>query len=210
MCGPLVMLLAKHPHRWWYFVGRTLSFAAAGLVSAEMGMALFSFLSYAHLSAIFTLFFGAWITLMGVTLSFKISLPKMTWLVKRSAKLSATLAKTLSRNSPHAVFLFGACTILLPCGQTVIVFSVIALYCSPFMGLVQGFLFALFTSPSLIGALQSSQFFLRKRKGYQWKMGVAVILVGSLALFRGFAEMNIIQHFILNPSSPSQYHIVLF
>ena len=58
MCGPLVALLAKHPHRYCYFLGRLVSFSLAGLISAEMGVVLFAFLSHYHISALFALLFG--------------------------------------------------------------------------------------------------------------------------------------------------------
>lgn len=210
MCGPLVMLLAKHPYRWWYFFGRLLSFALVGSFSAEMGMFLFSFLNHYHISASFSLLFGIWILLMGTALIFNVRLPKIQWLEKKSAKVSIALGKLMASRSFYGVFLFGASTILLPCGQTLIVFSIIALNCSPLSGLLQGFLFALFTSPSLVAAMKSSQFFFKQKKVYHVWMGAAVLFVGALSLSRGLADLNVIKHFVLNPDWPRRYHIVLF
>jgi uncharacterized protein len=210
MCGPLVMLLAKHPHRRWYFVGRLFSFTAAGMLSAEMGVVLFSFLTHYHISAAFSLFFGTWIITMGACLLFKMRLPGSAWLAKRSFKLASLLGKLMTRNAFYAVFLFGASTLLLPCGQTVIVFSLIAVNCTPLSGLLHGFLFALFTSPSLIAAMRTSQFFCKQQSGYHLWMGAAVVFVGSLAFLRGIADLGMIKHFILNPSFPSQYHLVFY
>jgi uncharacterized protein len=210
MCGPLVMLLAKHPYRWCYFLGRLFSFTLAGLISAEMGMILFSSLARYHISASFSLLFGAWISAMGASLLFKIRLPGTAWVAKRSAKFSALLGKLMTQRSSYALFLFGASTLLLPCGQTVVVFSLIALDSSPLMGLIQGLLFALFTSPALIAAMRTSHFFCERQKGYHLWMGMAVLFVGALALLRGLADLDYIQHLILNPSSPPQYHVVFF
>jgi uncharacterized protein len=210
MCGPLVMLLAKHPYRWAYFLGRSLSFAFAGLLSAEMGMTLFTFLSRYHISSSFSLLFGIWIALLGLFLLFRIRLPASQWLGRRGAELSATLGRLMAQNSFYAVFLFGFCTLVLPCGQTILVFSIIALNCSPLGGLLNGFLFALFTSPALIAAMRASHFFSKQQKGYHMWMGGAALMVGLLAILRGCADFEWIEHLILNPSSPAGYHIVFF
>lgn len=208
MCGPLVMLLAKHRFRWFYFLGRSVAFTLAGLISAEMGMMLFYFLSRTHLSAIFSLLFGIGITLAGISLLFQIRFPGSGWLAKKSSKLSFSLAKLMGNDSMTATFLFGFCTILLPCGQTIVVFSIIALDATPLAGMINGCLFALLTSPALIAAMHASLLFQKQRGTYHLWMGGATILVGCLALLRGFAELNWVPHLILNPSS--EHHLVLY
>ena len=210
MCGPLVMLLARHPHKWWYFGGRLFAFTTVGILSAEMGMVLFTFLAHYHISAVFSLLFGLWIVCIGSCLILKWRLPGSAWLGRKTIRLSTALARLSAQNSRQAIFLFGTCTVLLPCGQTLIVFSVIALNATPLGGLINGALFALFTSPALIAAMRASSFFYHKQKGYHLWVGYASLTVGALALLRGFADLDLIRHFILNPSSPSQYHIVFF
>ena len=37
MCGPLVMLIGQHHFRYFYFVGRTLSFTLAGGLAGAAG-----------------------------------------------------------------------------------------------------------------------------------------------------------------------------
>jgi len=210
MCGPLVMLLSKHPYRRWYFLGRLFSFTMTGLISAEMGMMLFSLLSQWHIAAAFSLLFGSWITALGICLFFNVRLPGSSWIAKKSAKFSVAIGKLIFQNSFYAVFLFGACTILLPCGQTIVVFSAIALNGNPLTGAMNGFLFALLTSPALIAAMRTSRFFCKQQKGYHLWMGGAVFCIGLLAVLRGVADLNFIKHFILNPSSPPQFHMVFF
>jgi len=210
MCGPLVMLLAKHPYRWLYFVGRGVAFTLAGLISAEIGMTFFAFLNHYHISAVFSLGFGAFILTLGFALVFKVRLPISALLAKKTAKLSFFFGKLMANKAPSATFTFGLCTVLLPCGQTIIVFSIIALYAEPLLGLLNGFLFALFTSPALIFSLYASRFFQKRKSGYNTWMGSATIVIGALAVLRGLADLSVIRHLILNPSGPSQYHLVLF
>ena len=210
MCGPLVMLLAKHPYRWAYFLGRLFSYTLVGLISAEMGLFLFSFLARYHVGASISLLFGLVIVLIGFSLLVKRRLPGSAWLGRRGALLSVKLAHLLSTDSFYAVFLFGACTLLLPCGQTLIVFSVIALKGSPLSGILNGFLFALLTSPALIAAMHASQLFCKLQKGYHLWMGSAALCVGGLAILRGLADLDWINHLVLNPPIPRIYHIVLY
>lgn len=210
MCGPLVMVLAKHPHRWGYFLGRLLSFSLAGVLSAEMGVALFSFLARYHISALFSLLFGAVIMTLGASLFFKLRPPWSVWLAKRGAKFAGTISRLLLKNSFHSVFLFGMCTLLLPCGQIVIVYSIIALNCTPLTGLLNGFLFAFLTSPSLVAAMKATSIVRKEQKNYHLWMGGATFLIGTFALLRGLADFSFISHWVLNPRSPPHFHIIIF
>ncbi len=204
------MLLAKHPYRNWYFFGRIFSFALVGLLSSEIGILLFRLLQSLHLAAALSLFFGSCILLTGGALVLNVRLPGSSFLSTKMARFSVVIGKLMSRNSSSAVFLFGASTILLPCGQTLIVFSEIALNSEPFEGLLHGFLFALFTSPALIAAMRTSKFFAKQKKNYSMVMGCAVLLIGALTLARGFAELQLINHWVLNPKASPQYHLVVF
>jgi sulfite exporter TauE/SafE len=210
MCGPLVMLLAKNPCRWWYFFGRLCAFTLAGVLSAEMGLFFFSFLSRYHISALFSLVFGIWIFGMGIFIFLNVRLPAFSWLAKTSATLSTFFARRFFKASPLSIFLFGMTTVIFPCGQTLVVFSILALHCKPLEGLIQGCLFALLTSPALIAAMHTAQLFASLKKGYHFWMGSAVVAVGTLAILRGMADLQLIKHFILNPSAPPHSHIVLF
>ncbi len=205
-----MMLLAKHPHKVWYFGGRLFAYTTVGLMSAEMGMVLFSFLAHFHVSAAFSLLFGLWIACIGGGLIFKWRLPGSAWLGAKTVRLSTILARLSAKKSRQGMFLFGVCTVLLPCGQTLIVFSVIALNASALGGLINGFLFALFTSPALIAVMRTSHFFHKRQKNYHLWMGSASLIVSALSLSRGLADLNIIPHYILNPHSLSHFHIVLF
>lgn len=202
MCGPLVMLLARHRYRWWYFLGRLVSFTLAGLMSAEVGMVLFSFLSRYRISAAFSFLFGIWIVAIGVMVLFNVRLLGTGWLAKKMAKFSGKLALLMTQHSFYGVFLFGASTLLLPCGQTLIVFSIIALQGTPITGLLNGMLFALFTSPALIAVMHASTLFSSKQKRYHLWVGSVTLSIGLLSLLRGCADCGFIPHVILNPHSP--------
>lgn len=196
MCGPLVMLLAKHPYRWFYFVGRITSFSLAALLAAEVGF-FFS-------SPYFALAIGLAICSMGLLLLFSLSFPGGHWIAKKTARISAIFSKLILIDHPMTTFLFGFCTVFLPCGQSLIVFSACALAPNPLIGLLNGFLFALLTSPSLVAALYATTLFKRWRGNYHLLMGSFTLVVGALAFLRGLANLNVIPHLSFS------HHIVLY
>jgi uncharacterized protein len=210
MCGPLVMILAKHPRRWWYFLGRALSFSFAGLVSSELGVMLFSLFAHYHVSSLCILLFGSVIILLGLLMLFKWRIPSNFWLFKKAAKISVALSCLMTHPSIWAVFLYGCCTLLLPCGQTIMVFSIIALEGTPLSGMINGFLFAVLTSPALIAAMHAWKAFPNNRKNHHLWIGASAIFAGFLAILRGCADFGLIPHFILNPHAETAFHLVIF
>jgi sulfite exporter TauE/SafE len=125
-------------------------------------------------------------------------------------KLSVFFAQLLGRDQAWPIFLFGLGTVLLPCGQTLIVFSACALEGDPWIGWVNGLAFALLTSPSLFLAMHATRWLCRFKGYYNLGIGLCGAAVGILALARGFAELNWISHWILNPDAEACYHIVLY
>lgn len=114
------------------------------------------------------------------------------------------------RDKALPAFLFGFFTLALPCGQTLIVFSACALSGNMFVGLFNGLAFALLTSPSLFLAMKAHSLLHKAKHYYHTIIGVSALLVGCMAVLRGLAEMGVISHWILNPSSPVHYHLVIF
>jgi sulfite exporter TauE/SafE len=110
------------------------------------------------------------------------------------------------RDHPGSTFLFGFSTLLLPCGQTVLVFSACALSGGIWIGLFNGFAFALLTTPSLWLAMNTLNFFKETRKHYQTVIGWSSIGVGVLALCRGLADLEWIPHLVLK----QDFHLILF
>lgn len=206
MCGPLVMMLGKSPFRHVYFLGRVTSFTLAGALAGAFGAVLNAVLSEMRLSAITSFFFGSLILTCGAFTFFHRALPGLGLLALKLAPLNQKLTHYLLKGDPKATFLFGFFTILLPCGQTLIVYSACALSGDLLIGMINGFAFSLITSPSLFLAMQAEKSLHFAKQYYNELVGIAALFAGSLALLRGLAEIGLIQHLVLN----SRYHIVLY
>lgn len=210
MCGPLVMMIGQHRYRYFYFLGRLMSFTLAGMIAGEAGAVLALFLKQYHVSALASFFFGSVIFAVGIYSLLGRHYPGHQWLAKRLAPFNHNLSLLMLRDQPWPSFLFGFFTVALPCGQTLVVFSACALAGSLWVGFVNGFAFALLTSPALLLAMNAQSLLHRAKRHYNVIMGVCSLLIGALALCRGFAEIDLIPHLILNPDSPAHYHIVIF
>lgn len=210
MCGPLVMMIGRHRYRYAYFIGRILSFSLAGAVAGGLGAVIAVTLKAYQIPAIASFVFGGGILMIGLSHLMSWKLPGGDWFARRLAPVSQKLSLLLLKDSLWATFLFGFFTVTLPCGQTIIVFSACALYGGMLTGFVNGFAFALLTSPSLFLAMKASGVLQHAKKYYNTIIGVCGLIVGILALCRGFAELEIIPHWILNPESSPEYHLVVF
>lgn len=210
MCGPLVMMIGKHRFKYFYFLGRTLSFSLAGLFAGEAGAVLHHFLKQHHISALASFLFAFIIATIGFFSFFDRKYPGYSWLSLKLAKLNRTLSFLLLKDQPWPSFLFGFFTLTLPCGQTLIVYSACALYGDPLVGFLNGFAFALLTSPSLFAAMHAHRFFSKAKSYYPTLMGGSALVIAALAVCRGLAELEIIPHFILNPNANPYYHLVIY
>lgn len=210
MCGPLVMTLGQHRYRYFYFLGRLLSFSLAGMLSGEMGAVFHLFLSQYYLSAAFCFLFGIIIIGLGLNTLMGWHYPGYQWIMKQLQPLNSWITLLILKDTPGTTFLFGFFTLALPCGQTLIVFSACALAGDPYVGLLNGIAFALLTSPALLLAMHTHTFIQSMKKHYNTIMGCLALFVGILACCRGLAELDIISHLVLNPDANPQYHIVLY
>lgn len=210
MCGPLVMMIGHHRYRYFYFFGRILSFSMAGMIAGGVGAVLHQVLQTAHISALTSFLFGGIILLTGICSLFGWHYPGYHWLAKFMGRFNGTLSLLMLRDRALPAFLFGFFTIALPCGQTLIVFSACALAGDLFVGLINGFVFALLTTPSLFMAMHAHLLFRPLKPYYNVIMGASALLIGGLAMCRGFAEIGIIPHLVLNPDSALHYHIILY
>lgn len=203
MCGPLVMMMGQNRFRYFYFLGRALAFMLAGLLAGGAGFLLELSLKPYALSAWASIGLGLWLMALGV-----ISYLPLRWraLEKRLHRMNHSLSYLLLKETPLATFLFGFFTLLLPCGQSLLVFSACALAGSPLAGALNGAVFALLTSPSLFVAMHLTSFFKAGSQYASLIMSLTALMVGSLAVLRGLAEQDYIKHFILSPV----YHIVLW
>lgn len=199
MCGPLVMMIGQHRYRGLYFLGRALSYTLTGWLAGYLGFVLGMILSHYHVGAGVSLIFGVILIYLGL-----FDLPK--WTGKGLANLNNTLTLLILRDQPLPTFLFGFFTILLPCGQTLIVFSACAMAQVAWVGALNGFVFALLTSPSLFLAMRLTQVLARFQRFSNVIISSTACGVGILSLMRGMAEMGWIPHLILN----EKYHMVLW
>lgn len=210
MCGPLVMMIGRHRFRYFYFLGRLLSFSLAGLLAGEAGAVLNVFLKQYQITALTSFIFGGFIIVIGIFTLLGWQYPGYVWLSKRMAKTSQNLSFLMLKDKAWPSFLFGFFTLALPCGQTLLVFSACALTGSLFAGLLNGFMFALLTSPSLFLAMHAHSLLKGVKKYYSMIIGYSALFIGLLAILRGLADLGVINHLILNPQTASHYHIVIF
>lgn len=211
MCGPLVMLLGQHHYRFFYFLGRLLSFSLAGFIAGELGTVLHLSLKKYHLAEMISLMCG--IVLMGWGISKILGWQSRQLFKNKLSKISSLhrwVSNLMLKDTGWSTFLFGFFTIVLPCGQTLIVFSACALAGNAWIGFGNGFAFALLTTPSLVIAMHTLTLFKEFKRYDQQIIGGCSIFVGLLACCRGLAEIGWINHWILNPESPALYHLVIF
>jgi len=199
MCGPLVMLLCQHRFVWLYFVGRTLSFTLVALFAQMVGLLMGQFL----LPSLLALVAGLAIVLLGLNPLLKHRLLRPT---KLGSKINLFLVRILEKKDPQTPFLFGLCTVLLPCGQSLVVFSACAVSGNWQFALVNGLLFSLLTTPGLIGALFFGKTFAKFRKKFPSVISLATVAIGGLLVLRSLADLHLINHCTLN----EQWHLVLF
>lgn len=210
MCGPLVMMLGQNQYRYYYFLGRLTSYSLVGLIAGQLGAVLNLFLAQYHLTALISFLFGGFILLTSIALIGKFHFPGYQWFAYKTQRLNNSLSILMLQDRAWPSFLFGFFTVFLPCGQTLIVFSACALSGSAFIGFINGFVFSLLTSPSLFLAMHMRSLLKTMKQYYNIIMGCCAMIVGILACLRGFAEIDLINHFVLNPHSPVQYHIVIY
>lgn len=210
MCGPLVMAITRHRFRFWYFFGRILSFSFTGGVAGEIGHIFHFFLAKFHIQVLTSFFFGSVIFFLGLFTLLQKEIPGQSLLNQCFKSSQQKLVGYMLKDSPWPTFLFGFFTVMLPCGQTLVVFSACALSSSFFVGLFNGFAFALLTSPALFLAMHIHMIFGDLKKHYNKILGICSIGIALLAFCRGFAELGLISHFVLNAHSASQFHLVIF
>jgi uncharacterized protein len=199
MCGPLVLLLGAHRFRSLYFIGRLFSFALAGLIAGTFGAVINFALRDWFVPAIASLLFGGILVSWGSSHLFG-------WRLLPFGKSLQEMTAPLFGRLIQAPFLFGLATALLPCGQSFLVFSACAVEGNPAVGLMNGFAFALLTSPALMAALGARRWIAKFRHRADAITAVLAILIGITALCRGFADLEWIPHLNLVP----KFHIALY
>lgn len=210
MCGPLVMVLGQNRFRGLYFLGRVTSYLLVGAFAGLFGAVVHYYLNLAHLSALLCFMVGALMILSGIFSFIHSPFPFMKTWARWLQPLNQNLTKHLLQEDPRAFFWIGFLTVFLPCGQTVIVFSAIALEGSLWSGLFNGACFALLTSPSLWMSMQAHHWLRGWRDYYKILLSILSCLVGGVTILRGCADWGWIEHLALNSPTSSVLHIVLY
>lgn len=210
MCGPLVMFIGQHRYRNAYFLGRVAAFTIAGMIAGEIGAILQVAFHQFNIPALTSFLFGSLLILLAIAYFTGFRLRLGSFISSLMGKWSNKAATLMTQDHFFSVFLFGLCTILLPCGQSIMVLSASALTESVFIGGLNGAVFALLTSPSLWFAMQAKALLKSLRRYYYPLLGFFSLIVGILAICRGLAEMQFMPHLVLNPNAPAAMHIVLY
>lgn len=206
MCGPLVAMIGKHRYRWYYFLGRLLAFTLAGGLAGGVGAVVGALFSLYHLSALTSFVFG--LLILAITFSgfSGWQIPGSRWFNTKMSRAGRWMTPLMLQDRRWPTFLFGFLTIALPCGQTLIVYSACALVGDVVVGLFNGGMFALLTSPSLFIAMHIHRIFPGSHGQARHVLAAAGALVGALAIGRGLADLDVIPHLVVSHA----YHIVIF
>lgn len=198
MCGPLVMMIAHNPNRFYYYLGRISSFSLAGGLAGAFGFLFKGVLG--DLSGYFSLSLGLILILLSISQIYPIRIPGLDKIG------GGSLVHLMMRDSPSSVFLFGFSTVFLPCGQSLIVFATLALSESFLLGLTNGLIFSLLTTPSLLFAMNLKKWASSHRTWPKWIAFLTGFLIGVVACNRGLSDLGLIPHFSLSEN----YHIILW
>lgn len=205
MCGPLVFMLAQHRYRYMYFIGRCLSYSLSGLLAGAGGSVLNVILNEYRLSAMVSFLFGGILVFLGILSLCNIKIRTFKIADKFISRWNRTLSLLMLRDQAFTTLLFGFFTVALPCGQTLVVFSAIALYGDPWTGFINGLCFALLTSPALFASMHATLLLGRIKPYYRPLSALCGLAIGAIAIGRGLAEMDLIPHLILS----DKYHLVI-
>jgi len=210
MCGPLVAFLSKHQGRNLYLWGRFTSFTLAGAIAGALGELLSHTLNQFFIGTLLTLLAGLAMILFGIYSFLDYHMPNSQWLNQKLEPLGKEIAKLSLHPHPMALFGVGMASLLLPCGQTLVVFSACALEGNLLSGVVNGAAFALFTSPSLWLAAKAPQYLIKWRPYNRYGTALSLCLVGTLTLCRVLADYDYIDHIGFHLQNYEWLHIAFY
>jgi sulfite exporter TauE/SafE len=199
MCGPIAMLLGRSPYRGFYLLGRMVSFTLAGFSAGAFGEVLALALKAYHLAGLISILTGLLIGISGLYIMLNWNAPFSIQIEKLFAPTREKFNALLFSREPWPLFLVGFFTIILPCGQTLLVYSACALSGSAWVGTLNGFAFGLLTTPSLYLAMQGAGLLKRMKRFYRPVVGGMSLLIGMIAILRGLADFGLISHFGIHP-----------
>jgi sulfite exporter TauE/SafE len=201
------MLLGAHPYRTYYFLGRTASFTAVATLSGFLGASLTYIFGELHIPVVTTFFFSFLILAIGFFTFVNFEVIGQQQVGKMFSGVGKKISLLMTQKGRLPIFLFGLLTVVLPCGQTLVVFSACALTQNPWEGFINGLAFSLLTSPSLWLAMRFKGLFAKAKNSYQALFGSLTLGVASLGFARGAAEMGWLEHFAWDTP---WFHLVLY
>jgi len=189
MCGPFALSMGGQKGKYFYLIGRFLGFTLASAIAALFG----EILSTSLVATLIPFLMGSVFILYYFN---KLpSLPGFKWLEKLSTDL-------LLDGGKFPLFLFGFLTLFLPCGQSLLLYGVSAMKGDLYFGILNGALFALLTTPSLLFAMHLRPYLKAfSKNGDRW-VRLFALLTGLLAFARGGATFGWLPHlsFPLGPT----------
>lgn len=197
MCGPIAMLLGSSPYRLYYLLGRLTSFTLAGAIAGALGEVIQ--LSLGNLSGALSIALGVIMILAAFLLAKGINLPFSQSFAKALAPLHTKFQSLLLLKEPWPLFMFGFLTIMLPCGQTLLVYSACAISGSLASGIINGFAFGILTTPSLYLAMYARSWVPKAKQWYQTIVICSALIIGVIAVLRGLADWGMINHLSIHP-----------
>jgi len=190
MCGASRDDDRSSPLRYFYFLGRFLSFTLAAPLAGAAGAVLQIVLTHYHIPALTSFLFGSIILLTSTFTLLGWHYPFHHILAKRLSKINHTLSLLMLRDQPLPAFLFSFFNMLLPCGQTLLVFSSCALAGDALVGFGNGAVFALLTTPSLAFAMNARLVLQYFKRHYNTLIGVPAFLLELLRFAGGPQRWN--------------------
>ncbi len=188
MCGPIALAVGGRGSQAFLFnkiiynLGRSLTYAALGLLVGSLGFSL----SLAGIQQGVSVAMGILIVLF--SLSYKnadriLTVPAISGM---AAWIKGKLSKYLRSGSKAAFFSTGLVNGLLPCGMVYMALVVAMGMQSPLLGAAYMFFFGLGTVPMLLGLMVSGSLLpVIRRQQFQKAIPYLGILIGVLMVFRG-------------------------
>lgn len=190
MCGAIALVIPLHKSLWvkslqvfFYFLGKTLTYALLGVVFALIGKGLY----ISHYQQQFSIFIGAIMLILGILSLLKISVRSLqNPIVWGLVQIKSSLGKLLRSKNVFSSFLIGFLNGFLPCGlvymalfgaltSSGIISSVLYMVC-----------FGLGTVPLMLATLILGNLLGAQLKKYAQKLvPFFIIIMGVIFMARG-------------------------
>lgn len=176
MCSPLVASCQRKT--WQYFVSRALSYTIIGLLAGSIGAFIFkNFLDFSAKKLAIVIVIVCFIQIVFILRSNN----------NKTTGIALRFINFINKYSPFSQSAtLGIITALLPCGFLYSAILMCAAFTNPFLSALGMFIFAVVTSPVLIGSKTVFHYLSKKStKFYKYVSVFLLLLVAGLALMRG-------------------------